>query len=744
VPSLTPAATQELWRELVARPAAAPFAQLQCAPVRAVFYAATDWLRLATRLAATASPCAQYFISIPPLVSDKTRPRPNQAAQIRALGPAFHAAAEINVTGWTAWVASTGNSWHAAGVEARRRMAAAGYDVSAGDTWALNELTSAVRQGTGNARANMRAFLNGLFEGDGSVAQARGIVFTVGIGQGSTELSVYQARLQDWYEDAGFWADLARTTSDWSQELYGDVRTYAVEGMSPDLRRDALNEYLQHQTAVATAAPANAVAARDFLAGTYSPLANAAWQWDSAFGWTNVTADVMQDYVSAQTYALRAAGTGRFGFAWAPKNLSALPPSDFAAQTDAVLVRLAAAIRDSAAAPASACAGGWCTRSIAGAAPTTRWRAFAAWRPSQLGFTTPPPTIVAGTATPIAVELRTFTGVPYATGLPLAVILTSSSPTGAFSAAPTGPFAPALTVQIASNESTVTVYFTDTTPGAPAIAANAAGRTGAILTAVVSSPPGGTPPETVLASAPSGLVGSSTATFTFSSNVGGVRFECSVDGSAFAPCTSPASFPNLADGDHVFDVRAVDASGNVDPTPAHAAWSIDTTPPGATITAGPRERTAAASAVFWFAAERGSRLECSVDVRAFARCTSPARVSGLRAGRHTFRVRAADAVGNVDATPERWTWTVDRTPPQTTVVAGPRGVRSSRTATLFFRASERGGTFRCSVDGRRYAPCKSPLRLRGLARGAHTVRIRAVDMAGNADRTPAVRTWRIV
>ena len=35
-------------------------------------------------------------------------------------------------------------------------MAATGYDVTAGDTWALNELSSAVRQGTGNARANMR------------------------------------------------------------------------------------------------------------------------------------------------------------------------------------------------------------------------------------------------------------------------------------------------------------------------------------------------------------------------------------------------------------------------------------------------------------------------------------------------------------------------------------------------------------------------------------------------------------
>ena len=52
-------------------------------------------------------------------------------------------------------------------------MAAAGYDVAAGDTWALDELSSAVRQGTGSARANMRDFLDGLYDGDGVAARRR-------------------------------------------------------------------------------------------------------------------------------------------------------------------------------------------------------------------------------------------------------------------------------------------------------------------------------------------------------------------------------------------------------------------------------------------------------------------------------------------------------------------------------------------------------------------------------------------
>lgn len=67
-----------------------------CKPLRATFYAGTDWLRLATKLAAKASPCATYSVSIPPLTTDKTQPRADQAWRIRALGPSFHALAEIN------------------------------------------------------------------------------------------------------------------------------------------------------------------------------------------------------------------------------------------------------------------------------------------------------------------------------------------------------------------------------------------------------------------------------------------------------------------------------------------------------------------------------------------------------------------------------------------------------------------------------------------------------------------------
>jgi hypothetical protein len=496
-PSLQPAATQRLWRRLVRRRHVRTFAATPgCRPLRAVFYAQSDWLRLATKLAGNASPCAEYYISIPPLAADKTRFRPDQAWRIRALGPSFHALAEVHMTGWRGWVNSTGSTWYEAGVEARRRMAAAGFDLSLGDDWIVNELSSAVRRGIGSARTEARNLVHGIHDGDGGPA-TRGGVFDIGVGQGgagpgAVDLSLYKSQLEAWLQDAPFWTDMSRYVSDWSQELYGDPRNYAVPGAALATRRDHLNDFLQHQLVHVRLGGNSTAAARSFLESTYSPLANAAWQWASGYGWTMVSAEQMEDYVSAQVYSLRhfsaldGATRDHWGFAWAPHNATGLPPTDFATQTGAILDRLAAAIHDSAEPvdpgdPGIGACGPlgqnlWCRSELTGAWLNDGWKTFTYWGRLAVVFTTPPRLLAVGSVSgPITIKTR-LRGSAYDTPSALTVGFTSSSLQGRFSTSPSGPWTNMLVVTIPAGGNTApTVYYTDTLAGRPVLTASALG-----------------------------------------------------------------------------------------------------------------------------------------------------------------------------------------------------------------------------------------------------------------------------
>ena len=282
-------------------------------------------------------------------------------------------------------------------------MVAAGFDVTAGDSWAVNELTSAIRRGDGAKRTEIRDFLRGLYDAGGEGPPTKGVVFIVGIGQRVAEVGTYKARMQEWLQDGAFWSDVNQYVSDWSQEVYGDVRGYAAPGADAATRRDALVDYLRHSDLLAVAGGGSSGTANAFFANASAPVANAAWQWSASFGWTDVSVELMQQYVSAQVYALRnhsvRAGqqADHWGFAWAPRNHTQQAFDIFQQDTGMVLDRLAEAIRDSQTVVAedpgvNACADGrYCVGDLEGASVVTRWRAFRTWSPTTLGFTTPAP-----------------------------------------------------------------------------------------------------------------------------------------------------------------------------------------------------------------------------------------------------------------------------------------------------------------------------------------------------------------
>jgi hypothetical protein len=92
---------------------------------------------------------------------------------------------------------------------------------------------------------------------------------------------------------------------------------------------------------------------------------------------------------------------------------------------------------------------------------------------------------------------------------------------------------------------------------------------------VAVAPPDNVAPDTTITTAPS----SSTATtasiaFSGTDDVGVTGFECSLDGAAFAACTSPVALTVLSAGAHNFQVRALDAAGNKDASPASVVWSV--------------------------------------------------------------------------------------------------------------------------------------------------------------------------
>jgi hypothetical protein len=204
-------------------------------------------------------------------------------------------------------------------------------------------------------------------------------------------------------------------------------------------------------------------------------------------------------------------------------------------------------------------------------------------------------------------------------------------------------------------------------------ATDAAGNTDAspaTRTWTVTAPVDTTPPDTTITGGPAASTTETTATLSFTATESGSTFQCRLDGGAWSACASPEGDAGLAVGAHKVDVRATDAAGNVDQTPATWSWTIvapapppaaDTTAPDTSVTSGPTTVTTSRSATFEFTGtESGETFTCSLDGSRWSRCTSPKSYSSLGRGKHTVRMRATDAAGNTDASPVSYSWSIVR------------------------------------------------------------------------------------
>jgi len=92
--------------------------------------------------------------------------------------------------------------------------------------------------------------------------------------------------------------------------------------------------------------------------------------------------------------------------------------------------------------------------------------------------------------------------------------------------------------------------------------------------AAASAPLDRKPPRTRMLKQARRVAKGQAARFAFTSNEAGSSFQCSLDGAGFRACKSPKRYRHLRAGKHLFRVRAIDAAGNVDPTPVRRRFEV--------------------------------------------------------------------------------------------------------------------------------------------------------------------------
>ena len=122
-----------------------------------------------------------------------------------------------------------------------------------------------------------------------------------------------------------------------------------------------------------------------------------------------------------------------------------------------------------------------------------------------------------------------------------------------------------LTVAVADN--TVTTFTATATDPASGLTSRCSASAGTYVEDSAA-------PETMIIRGPGGSGDDDAPVASFASTDPGAAFSCRLNGGSFARCISPQQLPILARGANTFEVRATDAAGNTDATPAVSAFTV--------------------------------------------------------------------------------------------------------------------------------------------------------------------------
>ena len=219
----------------------------------------------------------------------------------------------------------------------------------------------------------------------------------------------------------------------------------------------------------------------------------------------------------------------------------------------------------------------------------------------------------------------------------------------------------------------------------------------------------------------------------------------------------------LLEGQHRLAVAVVDEAGNEGAQVEHV-WTVDLTPPKTALKQAPKKFTKSTTAAFVVGATGveegwGYQYRLNDDNGWTAGPTGKILpehgfayqlvVRDLMEGPQRIEVRAIDRAGNVDRAGASYLWTIHDKPADTVIVDGPQELSRDRTATFTVASSETQFSYAYRLDG---GPVQRPNGLKlvsgqaafnvsDVGEGNHTIMVRATDVTGGEDPTPATFQW---
>ena len=219
--------------------------------------------------------------------------------------------------------------------------------------------------------------------------------------------------------------------------------------------------------------------------------------------------------------------------------------------------------------------------------------------------------------------------------------------------------------------------------------------------------------------------------------------------------TVTGQLSNSLPHDHVFMNTAVIASAGIDSEPGDNSSSIsvtiDAAAPDPPTLLSPADNTISNSTeltLSWAASVSAAGYWLNLQGMASDVGNVTSASTGLLPdGTYTWTVAAYDAFNNTSPYTDVWSFTVDASPPDTTITANPPDPDNNPTPSFQFTGNDGSGSgvasFACQLDNGGWATCTSPHTTSSLGDGLHTFEVRATDNAGNTDATPASYSWTV-